>query len=349
MNDYQFRNLIFEGGGVKGIAYIGALEVLQKKEILPKIERIGGTSAGAIIGLLVGLNFSLREMEEILQKLDFNKFLDDSLGLVMDTARLLKEYGWYKGEFFHNWIGNIVQAKTGNPNATFKEIAEKGKTSGFKEMFFIGTNLSTKFSEVFSFAHTPDMCVADAIRISMSIPLLFAAKRAEHNDIYVDGGVLANYPIKLFDREKFVHKFSSEPDYYKKLNKELNADHSAVSPYVFNKETLGFRLDSDREIAMFRGQTEPVRNEIKDFLSFTKNIISLYMESQQNQHLHTDDWHRTIYIDTLNVKTTDFHLSDEKKQALIQSGRECAELYFQWYDNPVNTAQNRPSREAVLV
>ncbi len=58
--DYQFRNLIFEGGGVKGVAYLGALGVLEEKGILPQIERIGGTSAGAIIGLLIGLNFSLK-------------------------------------------------------------------------------------------------------------------------------------------------------------------------------------------------------------------------------------------------------------------------------------------------
>jgi NTE family protein len=347
--DYQFRNLIFEGGGVKGIAYLGALNVLQEKEILPKIERIGGTSAGAIISLLIGLNFSLKEIEDILQNLDFTSFLDDSFGVVMDTARLLKEYGWHKGDYFRNWIGNLIKIKTGNPNATFKEIAAAGKELGFKDMFFIGTNLSTRFSEVFSVEHTPDTCVADAIRISMSIPLLFAAKRGGHRDVYVDGGILDNYPIKLFDRRKYVHKFASEPGYYKKVNVKLNLNDPAVSPYVFNQETLGFRLDSDSEIAIFHGQAEPIRNDIKDFFAFTKSLITIYMESQQNQHLHNDDWHRTIYIDTLNVKTTEFHISDERKRALIQSGHECAKRYFEWYDDPTNTVHNRPSKELAFV
>ncbi len=44
---YNFRNLVFEGGGVNGIAYLGALEVLEERGILTDIERIGGTSAGA--------------------------------------------------------------------------------------------------------------------------------------------------------------------------------------------------------------------------------------------------------------------------------------------------------------
>jgi NTE family protein len=341
--DYPFRNLIFEGGGVKGIAYLGALGVLEEKEILSKIERIGGTSAGAIIGLLIGLNFNFEEMEEILQNLDFTRFLDDSVGIVIDTVRLFKEYGWYKGDYFRNWVGNIINRKTGNPDATFKEISEAGKDLGFKEMFFIGTNLSTRLAEVFSIEHTPDTCVADAIRISMSIPLLFAAKRGGHNDVYVDGGILDNYPIKLFDREKYVNKFANEPEYYKKLNAELNSNGLVISPYVYNKETLGFRLDSGGEDCMLNEQVEPTRNEIKDFFEFTKSLVTIYLESQQNQHLHSDDWDRTIYIDTLNVKTIEFDLNTEIRNALIQSGRECAERYFEWYDDPANTVCNRPS------
>ena len=43
---YHFKNLVFEGGGVKGIAYVGAMEVLDKEGILNNIERVAGTSAG---------------------------------------------------------------------------------------------------------------------------------------------------------------------------------------------------------------------------------------------------------------------------------------------------------------
>lgn len=336
---YQFRNLIFEGGGVKGVAYLGALGVLEEKGILPNIERIGGTSAGAIIGVLIGLNFSLKEVEEILLNLDFSKFLDDSVGLVMDSVRLLTEYGWYKGDTFRNWLGDLIAAKTGNPNATFKDIVTVG--AGFKEMFFIATNLSTRSSTVFSAEHTPDTCVADAIRMSMSIPLLFAAKRDADNEIYTDGGILDNYPIKLFDQKKYVYQFANEPKYYKELNAELNLHNSDMSPYLFNQETLGFRLDSSKEIAMFCEEAQATKYEITDFLSFIKSLITIYMESLQNQHLHNDDWHRTIFIDTLNVKTFDFHVNEERKRALIQSGRECTERYFEWYDDPANIVYNR--------
>lgn len=58
---YPFKNSVFEGGGVKGIAYVGAMEVLEEKGVLENIQRVGGTSAGAINALLLGLNYSLDE------------------------------------------------------------------------------------------------------------------------------------------------------------------------------------------------------------------------------------------------------------------------------------------------
>jgi predicted acylesterase/phospholipase RssA len=70
---YHFRNLIFEGGGVKDIVYVGALQVLEEKGILPEITRVGGTSAGAINAVLLGLNFTHQETLRILNKLDFKK------------------------------------------------------------------------------------------------------------------------------------------------------------------------------------------------------------------------------------------------------------------------------------
>ncbi|MDR2678438.1 MAG: hypothetical protein LBB51_03260, partial [Zoogloeaceae bacterium] len=54
---------------------------------------------------------------------------------------------------------------------------------------------------------------------------------------------------------------------------------------------------------------------------------------QDNSHLHSDDWQRTIYIDTLDVGSLDFSLSEPQKQALFDSGQKGTEAYFAWYDN----------------
>jgi NTE family protein len=80
--DYHFRNLVFEGGGLKGLAYSGALEVLHGKGILQKIERAGGTSAGSIAAVLLGLNYSTAEIRTFYRQLDLQKMLDGSWGIV---------------------------------------------------------------------------------------------------------------------------------------------------------------------------------------------------------------------------------------------------------------------------
>ena len=329
---YHFRNFVFEGGGVKGIAYLGALEELQKRGIIESIERVGGTSAGAIMAIMAGLNYSINEIRDILWNLNFNNFLDDTWGYVRDAKRLVDEFGWYKGDFFRNWIEGLVKDKTGNSESTFTDVHKQKDERGFKNIYLCGSNLSTHFSEVFSYDHTPSVCFADAARISMSIPLFFTAKRSFRGDVYVDGGVHANYPIKLFDREKYVRVNRLEPEYYTEHNKQLRKDGKSISKYVYNKETLGFRLDSEKEIAVFRDHAEPEREKIDDLFSFIKALIVTVLESQQDTHLHDDDWQRTIYIDTLGVGTTQFDLSDDKKDELIKSGQKGVQTYFDWYD-----------------
>ncbi len=128
---YHFRNLVFEGGGVKGIAYIGALQKMEQRGILTGIRRVGGTSAGAITAVLVALDYSLAEIDNILRTLNFKKFMDDSWGVVRDTDRLLNQFGWYKGDFFRDWIGEIIKAKTGNSESTFNDAFNMKEAKGF--------------------------------------------------------------------------------------------------------------------------------------------------------------------------------------------------------------------------
>ncbi|MFV1872615.1 MAG: patatin-like phospholipase family protein [Oleiphilus sp.] len=340
---YHFKNLVFEGGGVKGVAYVGAMEVLEKKQILTEIKRVGGTSAGAINAVLFALGYTNKETLAILKKLDFNNFLDDSWGVARDTSRLINEFGWYKGDYFHEWISKRIAKKTGNPFTTFKDLVVAGRP----ELYIYGTNLSTRFGEIFSNEHTPTMRIADAVRISMSIPLFFTAYRNVRQDIYVDGGVLNNYPVKLFDREKYLNEEVSElntkpSEYYADENARFLQTHPKSSPYCYNKETLGFRLDSKQEIAIFRDGSEPPQVKIDGFFDYAKALITTVIESQGNQHLHSDDWHRTIYIDTQGVGATDFSIADAKKMALKKSGAACAESYFKWFDDETNEAHNRP-------
>jgi NTE family protein len=260
-----------------------------------------------------------------------------------DAERLINRFGWYKGDFFHEWMSGHVNKKLGNPNATFPDLQEAKKP----DLYVYGTNLSTSYGEVFSLEHTPSTRIADAVRISMSIPLFFTAVRNARNDVYVDGGVLSNYPIKLFDREKYISPenrayMAAETKYYRQENRRFLRKHPSSSPYVYNKETLGFRLDTKKEIAVFRYGAEPQRDRIDDFFDYITALMSTILDSQGNIHLHSDNWQRTVYIDTLGVATTDFGLSDTKKKRLERSGSKGTEAYFKWFDNTRSKPANRP-------
>lgn len=339
----QFRNLIFEGGGVKGIAYVGAMQILHQRGVLSGVKRVGGASAGAINALIFGLGYDIDEQHEVLRSAEFRKFMDSSFGVIRDIRRLAREFGWYKGDFFSGWIGDLVRQKLGSEKATFADL----KAAGRPDVYMIGTNLSTGFSEVFSCERHPDMKVAEAVRISMSIPLFFAAVRhGARSDVYVDGGMMLNYPVKLFDRQRYIDRAEAdavarETEYYNKENARFALVRPGRSPYVYNRQTLGLRLDTQEEIGLYR-YDEPLDGKpIRRFDEYARALVQSLMNVQENVHLHGDDWQRTVYINTLDVRTTDFDIGRERQDALVEQGIRGTENYFAWFEDPAESPVNR--------
>lgn len=340
--NYPFRNFVFEGGGVRGTAYAGALKVFEEEGIIPDIVRVGGSSAGAINAVAFSVGYTPDESAKILTELDFKALMDG--GRLSSIYRLLTRYGLYKGDACHQWLRDLVGGKTGKADATFAELRQMG----CRDLHLLGTNLSTRFTEIFSAERTPDVPVADAARISMSFPLFFAAKRhGPRGDLYVDGGMLNNYPVKLFDRERFISNdkvelHSRNPDYYETLNKAEG--FSGGNRYVYNRETLGFRLNPGEKIAVFRDGAEPESHRINNIFDYAYGLFESFLYFQDNQHLHSDDWHRTVYLDTLDVDILDFDLSEAKVKGLIESGEKCARDYLRWYnDTEKDPARNNPA------
>lgn len=331
---YHFKNLVFEGGGVKGIAYTGALEVLDREGILQNIERVAGTSAGAMMAVLVGLRYSSKEMQEVLWDLNFKGFIDSSWGVLRNSHRLFKEYGWCKGDYFRSVMAELIERKTGNGEITFGELA---RMQQFRDIYLVGADLTTGLSKLFCAQQTPEVKVADAARISMSIPLIFAAIRdKDKKRLYVDGGLLENYAIKTFDQIGYVadRNHFRRTEYYDKINSQTKSLKSKVQrEYVYNKETLGFRLDSEEDISMYLTHEEVPSKEIDNFFSYTKALVTTLIDFQNNVHLHSDDWQRTVYIDTLGVRAIDFDIPDDRKQDLVDSGMKYTERYLDWYNN----------------
>ncbi len=129
--------------------------------------------------------------------------------------------------------------KTGNSAITFSELRQ----TGAKDLYVTGTCLNKQKLIVFSYETYPHMKVKDAVRISMSIPLYFEAvfidslgnvvshpKNKRGLDIMLDGGFVANFPIKLFDSTKYI---GGGPE---------------QNEFVVNNRTIGFRIDSDEQI-----------------------------------------------------------------------------------------------------
>jgi NTE family protein len=135
---------------------------------------------------------------------------------------------------------------------------------------------------------------------------------------------------------------SVKTDYYIRENKRFLKKHPSSSPYVYNRETLGFRLSSRKEIAVFRYGAEPQHEKIDDLFDYSKALVTTILGSQENIHLHSNDWQRTIYIDTLGVATTDFGLSNTVKQNLEDSGEKGTRAYFYWFDDVKSEPFNRP-------
>ena len=73
--------------------------------------------------------------------------------------------------------------------------------------------------------------------------------------------------------------------------------------------------------------------KIDDFFDYAWALIKTILNAQNNKHLHSDDWHRTAYINTLGVGTTDFDLTDETKKNLVESGVKGTTDYLEWYEH----------------
>jgi NTE family protein len=328
----QFKNLVFEGGGVKGIAYSSAIKILQEQGIMPEIRRVAGTSAGAITAALVAFGATDKEIADIVGGTKFREFMDDSWGVIRDMERLINDYGWYKGDAFSGWIQKQVAAFTQDTETTFAELADKAAlpNTKFKELFVVGTNLSLQMPAVYSAETTPDFPIWEAIRISMSIPLFFAAiKRNQGKQIFVDGGVTWNYPLDLFDDKKYVSnpKAGVVPGY----------DTVYDDNHIYNKETLGLRVDTRNEIEAEKDSWRLPPVEINDFFDYAKALVSYMSDMANKLHLHKNDWDRTIFLDAGGVKTTEFDLSDAKVNRLLQNGEQGANDYFRWFNNPNTT------------
>jgi len=166
---------------------------------------------------------------------------------------------------------------------------------------------------VFSAESYPQMKVKDAVRISMSIPLYFEAvfidsvgkvyknqNKIKNLDVVVDGGIIANFPIFLFD--------------------SISIDSSNYKSRIPNFKTIGVRVDTDLQIkndSIDKALVPMEINKMSDYLAAFYNIV---LENLNRNQLIPEDWERTISVSSVGIGPKIRKLTSEEKMALIKSG-----------------------------
>jgi len=187
----MIENLVFSGGGTKCISFLGVLKYLEENDLDSNIKSIIGSSGGSIFSLVFVLDYTYNDLENLVLNLDL-EILKDVSG--ENLINFFQNYGLDTGNKIEHLIKLLITKKGLSENITFLELYTKtGKT-----LIVTGTCLNKQKTEYFNHINTPNMMVYKAIRISMSIPIIY--NKIDYNsNIYVDGGVSNNYPIDYFD------------------------------------------------------------------------------------------------------------------------------------------------------
>ncbi|SDY16383.1 NTE family protein [Hymenobacter psychrophilus] len=342
-----YRNLVMEGGGIRGIAYGGALAELERQGQLRELRRVGGTSAGAIQAALLAVGYAPAAIIGIVNELPIQRLNDGQYIFFGGGRRLLKQYGWYRGDAFTELLAGLVARQTQRPNLTLGELhaLAVAQPSRYRDLYTTGTNLTRQCAQVFSYETHPNLRVADAVRISMSIPLYFRAvlldaatgqvvarpAPGQAVEVLVDGGLLANYPLDLFDHPRYLSSpraseaavsSSVVSSNYVSKKDDTRLDDTNPDGTFRNPETLGLRLDRPEQVGLDTqpgGRPRLAPYLIQDLGSY---IGALYTVALENLNpTHSSDWPRTVSISTVGFNPKIKRLTTDQKQQLMDSGR----------------------------
>lgn len=184
----HYDTICLSGGGIKGFAFIGALEYLEKNNFINinEIKNFIGTSAGSMTALFLTLGYTCSNIKAFILEFDFNKIQSD-----INIDNLLLNFGIDNGEKIILLLQEFIEYKFNVKDLTFEEHYKLTN----KKLSIIGTNYTKGIEANFNYETKPKMSVITAIRISCSIPIIFTPVLFE-NDYYIDGGIINNFPLK---------------------------------------------------------------------------------------------------------------------------------------------------------
>ncbi len=274
---------VFEGGGARGPALVGGVAAIEKQNIT--FRAVAGTSAGAIVASLLAAGYSATELLNMMLDKDFKDFKDPVSRIpILRHLIAWQQMGFYKGDEFYRWIREKISLKvTGRRNSspTFKDLP--------LPLAVIATDLYHKKEIVFSRNNFPELPVADAVRMSMSIPYFFRPVKFG-SSLTVDGGLASNFPAWVFQQEE---NFAPLP-------------------------ILGLRLEPD----------DLCSTEINGLLKLGGAAIDTTIRTHTMLQIANIQDLYIINLPTLGVQTTDFEISADKKEQLYKAGYDRTQAFF---------------------
>ncbi|MDQ3067148.1 MAG: patatin-like phospholipase family protein [Actinomycetota bacterium] len=327
-------DLVFEGGGVKGIGLAGALATLEERGYRP--QNVAGTSAGAISAALLAAGYTAAELREIIMGLDYRAFQDkgweDKVPLAERSLSMLLDLGLYEGTYFLEWIRERLEAKGVR---TFADLVHPDYADDPRfrsRLQVIASDVTTHELLVLprdarKLGIEPDeLDVALAVRMSMSIPVFFEPVRLENPEtgrthVIVDGGMLSNFPVWLFDCED-----GTPPDW----------------------PTFGLLLVEPKPSVPIGERLPKAKMEGRGpgaVVDYVKALAQTMMEAHDRLYVEQANYARTIPIPTMGVGTTEFDLSPERALALYDSGRWGAEKFLDAWNFDAYIAEFRNGKE----
>lgn len=291
----MYADLVCKGGGVKGIALVGALSYFEKQGYTWK--RVAGTSVGAIVASMVAVGYSANEIKNIMFNLDYNDFEDknilQSVPLIGSIIPLLISKGMHSGNYIENFLAEIFEKKG---KKYFRDIYINGES----RLKVIATDVTrhkliTLPDDLVEYNIDPqDFEIAKAVRMSLSIPFFYEPIKlnTKNETCYiVDGGILSNFPIWIFD-------VGDKPRW----------------------PTFGFNLYND---------VKKTSNNPNRFIPFLTDVVETSLDTSEEIYFKDRDAIRIVNIPTLGINTVNFNVSKEQIKALYNSGYMSAKSFLE--------------------
>jgi predicted acylesterase/phospholipase RssA len=255
--------LILSGGGVKGIAHVGALKALEEKNILKNIKTIAGTSVGALIAALYLIGWSPTQLYTFIEDFPIKNLKGTN------SSGFFKTFGFDDGFKLIFVLEKMFEEKNISKDITFSQLYKKTNIK------LIMTTVCLNDKQVYYLSHItfPNMPILLGIRMTTSIPLLFTPV-SYNNKLFVDGACIDNFPIHLFS-----DNLESVIGIYLAENREYVKDISNMEDFLYNLVQCFFEGNTCNSIKSFEKYT------IKLNLPMV-SIINLYISTNIKKQLY---------------------------------------------------------------